>query len=290
MTPDTQSFLAWEKASRDTIDVKKIYIDIAESLTAGVLLSQIVYWHLPNKDGSSKLTVIQEKQQWLVKKREEWWDECRITSREADTAISHLVKKGILIKKIYKFGVGNPTTHLRINWPVLIELIDKKLNPQKYSKKDFEVTPNVNSKSHLAEVPQIYNKETTLEQDREQEQSANAGTTQKNAEEKIFISSDLEGSDLKKGTLRIPQAKWDAYVKQYGVARVNRCATELSNYIVKTGTKYKSHYLALNSFIKNSIEKEHIQKSKDEKDKKVDWKNPDGIGTTKFRPKSVDED
>ena len=36
-------FLAWEKASRDSIDFKKIYVDVAGDLIAGLLLSQIIY-------------------------------------------------------------------------------------------------------------------------------------------------------------------------------------------------------------------------------------------------------
>lgn len=123
--------------------------------------------------------------------------------------------------------------------------------------------------------------------DIEQEQCANAGTTPPPTEEKSFHSPDLEQDDIKRGTIKMPLAKWDAYVAQHGEALVKRCATELSNYIVKTGKKYKSHYLALNNFIKNAIEKEQIQKAKDEKDKKVDWKNPAGIGNTKFRPEEI---
>ena len=47
-----QEFIAWEQVSRDTIDVKRCYVDIAGDLVAGILLSQIVYWHLPDKDGN----------------------------------------------------------------------------------------------------------------------------------------------------------------------------------------------------------------------------------------------
>jgi len=42
-------FLSWELTTRDTIDFKKIYVDIAGDLIAGLLLSQIIYWHLPSK-------------------------------------------------------------------------------------------------------------------------------------------------------------------------------------------------------------------------------------------------
>lgn len=267
MTPNIQSFIAWEKASRDTIDVKKVYIDIAGSLAAGVLLSQIVYWHLPNRDGSSKLVVLQENELWLVKQREDWWEECRLTENEYDYAIKLLVKSGVIIKKIFKSisHKGSTITHLRLDWDKLEKKVRELLNPMENSKKDSRIPDFPNHDSENQPCLLIYNKETTLEQEIEQEQSASAGTTP-HTKEKIFVSSDLDGNDLQKGTLRMPQEKWDAYVKQHGEARVNRCATELSNYIVKTGTKYKSHYLALASFIKNSIEKEKSKPSNAKKD------------------------
>ena len=44
-----EDFLKWEETDYDSIKVKRIYIDIAEDLVAGLLLSQIIYWHLPSK-------------------------------------------------------------------------------------------------------------------------------------------------------------------------------------------------------------------------------------------------
>lgn len=135
--------------------------------------------------------------------------------------------------------------------------IRKAILPQPVKKgKSQQQCHECHTTSDISDTHPIYTKSKVYNKDIEQEQCASASTTRPPTEEKIFVSSDLDGNDLKKGTLKIPQAKWDAYVKQHGAARVNRCATELSNYIVKTGMKYKSHYLALNSFIKNSIEKE----------------------------------
>jgi len=117
-----QEFLAWEQMSRDTIDVKKVYIDIAEDLVAGVLLSQIIYWYLPDQEGKTKLRVERDGQLWLVKGREDWWEECRISPKQFDRAIAILQKKGLVEKKIFKFN-GNPTTHIRLNFDVLIQYL-----------------------------------------------------------------------------------------------------------------------------------------------------------------------
>jgi hypothetical protein len=123
---DIHSFFAWEQATRDTIDVKKIYIDLVDDLIAGILLSQIVFWFLPTDDGKSKLRVEKDGEYWLAKGREDWWDECRIKPRQSDEALKKLVELGIIEKRLYKFN-GTPTTHLRIVWETFLKLLNEKL-------------------------------------------------------------------------------------------------------------------------------------------------------------------
>ncbi|MED1790637.1 hypothetical protein P4V47_24755 [Brevibacillus laterosporus] len=126
MTFDLNNFLAWEQATRDCIDVKKIYVDMADDLVAGVLLSQIVYWFLPNKEGKTKLRVKKDDVLWLAKGRDEWWNECRIKPRQFDTSFKKLEDKKLVEKKTFKFN-GDPTIHIRILWdnflPRLQELL-----------------------------------------------------------------------------------------------------------------------------------------------------------------------
>jgi len=119
-------FLAWEKASKDTIDFKKVYVDVAEDLIAGLLLSQIIYWHLPSKDGRSKLRVYKNDKLWLAKQRSDWWDEIRITSRQYDRAIGKLEKKGIVEVWNTMFNAKN-TPHIHLNSDRLLELMNKQI-------------------------------------------------------------------------------------------------------------------------------------------------------------------
>lgn len=108
-------FLLWEAASRDTIDFKKIYVDMAGDLVAGLMLSQIVYWYLPSsKDGRSKLRVCKDSYYWIAKARADWWDEIRISVSQADRALTILEDRGIIVTHIYKFS-GAPTKHVRVN-------------------------------------------------------------------------------------------------------------------------------------------------------------------------------
>lgn len=95
-------FLHWEFDSRDTIDVKRKYVDITGDLVAGVLLSQLVYWYLPSKSGGRPRVqdtpegVLYDGKWWLVKKREDWWDECRITPKQFDRVSEILEQKGYI--------------------------------------------------------------------------------------------------------------------------------------------------------------------------------------------------
>lgn len=121
---EVMKFLYWEKSSRDTIDFKKSYVDMSEDLIAGLLLSQIVYWHLPsNETGKTKLRVRKEGHLWIAKGRDDWWSEIRITGRQFDRASGLLVKKGLVEKKRFKFN-GSPMIHIRLIWENFLPRLD----------------------------------------------------------------------------------------------------------------------------------------------------------------------
>ncbi len=109
-----REFLQWEAVSKDTIDFKKAYVDMAGGdLIAGLMLSQIVFWHLPDKRGGSKLRVERDGYQWIAKKRTDWYEECRISDQRARRALKLLTELNLIETKVYKFA-GVPTTHIRI--------------------------------------------------------------------------------------------------------------------------------------------------------------------------------
>lgn len=116
MTITFDDFLLLEAQTVDTIDVKRVYIDLAGGdLVAGVMLSQIIYWHLPKPSGATKLVVTKDKKRWLVKAHIDWWNECRISCRQAPRALA-LLQDGdrpLVETAIFKFN-GAPTTHIRL--------------------------------------------------------------------------------------------------------------------------------------------------------------------------------
>ena len=111
---DWQSFLRHEDTDDHRVDFKCVYVDMAGDLIAGLLLSQIVYWNLPSKNGSSKLRVQRQGHWWLAKKYKDWYDECRISERQARQAVTLLEEKGLITTAVFRFA-GSPTVHIRVN-------------------------------------------------------------------------------------------------------------------------------------------------------------------------------
>jgi len=122
MDDELREFLAWEKTCRGAVDFKPIYVDMADDLIAGLMLSQLVYWCLlPDKKGKSRLRVRRDGHMWAAKSRSEWWDEIRLTPKQADRAIRVLANRGLVVRKNSLFN-GKRTTHLRIDWLVFRDL------------------------------------------------------------------------------------------------------------------------------------------------------------------------
>lgn len=108
-----RDFLAWEQRSRDAIDVKRCYIDLAGDLAAGVLLSQIIWWWTRLPSGARRSELVEHSDGWwLPRERSAWWAECRLTPKQFDRAAADLESRG-LIEKSVRQHVGVPTVHVR---------------------------------------------------------------------------------------------------------------------------------------------------------------------------------
>lgn len=126
-------FIINEKASRDTIDVKRAYIMMAGDHAAGVLLSQIVFWHLPDSEGNpNKMRVEKNDEFWIAKKREDWWDEICMLPKQFDRAIKALEIRQLVKTEVFRFD-GSPTKHVRLNWEVFLPVYEAIINNDKPS-------------------------------------------------------------------------------------------------------------------------------------------------------------
>lgn len=109
-------WIASESQDHDAIKVKRLYVDINEgNWYDAALFSQIMYWHGNSREtGKRRLQIERDGFFWLAKRYDDWWRECRVTAETAKKAITRMVKRGLLIKKVWLFD-GKPTVHIRVN-------------------------------------------------------------------------------------------------------------------------------------------------------------------------------
>jgi hypothetical protein len=119
-------FLQEERARQDSIDFKRVYVDMTGDVLAGLMLSQIIYWHLSGKDGRPKLRVVKSGRPCLVKARGDWWDEIRLSPRQADRALGILKNRGIVITENHLF-MSRHMTHIFLQVPVFLNLYREAL-------------------------------------------------------------------------------------------------------------------------------------------------------------------
>lgn len=122
-----QKLAAMFAANKDDVSVPKIYIDMANDLEAAAVLDELMFWTLPKKGtGKTSLRVFRNGALWLAVRRKDWWDRKRLTERQADAAISKLVKQELIEKDVFLFD-GKPTVHLRLKMDNFIKLYSQKI-------------------------------------------------------------------------------------------------------------------------------------------------------------------
>lgn len=135
-----EQIIALELSDRKYVRAKKIYIDMAGDLIAGIVLSEVVYWHTPGKGGKQRLRIIEGKtDRWLACRRQGWWDRARITARQFDRALDKLVKVGLIIRDHFDYK-GQSTLHVRINWDTFEKLYNALLEVPAQRKRRIGIT------------------------------------------------------------------------------------------------------------------------------------------------------
>lgn len=109
----SQAFSEWKKDSDGLTLVRNAYVDMAGDLTAGVMLSRLVYWHSLSKEGKRRLKVQKNGKYWIVKGYSDWHEECRISKDQAKRAVKKLLSRGLIETQV-KLFYGAPTLHIRI--------------------------------------------------------------------------------------------------------------------------------------------------------------------------------
>lgn len=87
-----------------------------------ILLSQILFWNMPSREGQTKLRVKRDGELWLAKGYKDWEAELGINEHTARKSIGRLKTIGLIETRVMKFG-GNPTVHIRMNWDKLEAMV-----------------------------------------------------------------------------------------------------------------------------------------------------------------------
>lgn len=132
---EKEKFLQSEHNSRHGIFIDLTYVDMLDGdIISAYLLSQIVFWHLHDKDGNEKLKIESPKGSgiyWIVKTKKEWYEETRLKRSQYERARNVLIKNKLIIHKVSKSPLVkhnySPVEHIRLNWKTFLDERDKVL-------------------------------------------------------------------------------------------------------------------------------------------------------------------
>ncbi len=90
---------------------------------AALLLSQLLWWHQPGKDGRPKVSYERNGSTWLLRP-DDGWQDCRLTQKQVRRIRSVLAGKGLIEHKRFKLN-GAPTSA----WRPLFDAIQEAIRP-----------------------------------------------------------------------------------------------------------------------------------------------------------------
>ena len=123
---DLNEFLQLKAMEQQRVNFEMTYVDMTGDLISGLLLSQIVYWFTPDKNGKSKIRVTYKGRKALAKARNDWFNEIRINEKQYDKAIKILQDLKI-VTVINSMFNSKRTPFIMLNDDVFLEMYRSKL-------------------------------------------------------------------------------------------------------------------------------------------------------------------
>lgn len=113
----------WEHESKlPSVNFKVEYVGITGDIVTALILSQIVYWFRPGKNGKPKLSVEREGKWWLAKSHKDWEQECGVSRKQLARALGILEEKGLIVVELHRFN-GSPTSHVGLKVDALLSVL-----------------------------------------------------------------------------------------------------------------------------------------------------------------------
>mgnify|MGYP001616136034 CR=1 FL=1 len=103
-------------ATNRTVAFRPALVDIVGDVVTGLVLSQLLYW-------TPRATVRLDGKLWVVKAASAWWEECRVTTKQARRSVDLMVDMGLVERRVEQWN-GAPTTHMRI----IPEVMERKIS------------------------------------------------------------------------------------------------------------------------------------------------------------------
>ena len=128
MSEFSKAYLAAKSEEQNKVMLYLDHVDINDGyLHDAVLFSQIMYWHLPNKNNMSKMRVLYEGEYWIAKHHDDWYSECRIKAPMVRKALKRIEKRNLIYYTVSGFA-GKKSPLVRINWAGFQKAIEKQLS------------------------------------------------------------------------------------------------------------------------------------------------------------------
>lgn len=95
-------------SERSHYDNRGVFIELwvldilDDDYPAALLLSQLLWWHQPAKDGAPRARYERDGQLWLLRSDDEWHGECRLTVRQVRRIRTMLTKAGLVEGRRFK--------------------------------------------------------------------------------------------------------------------------------------------------------------------------------------------
>lgn len=124
MSATLTDFLVWREKTRGTVALRLAYVDMLDGdHVAALVLAQILYWCLPDKDGKTKLRVLRKDRLWLVKDYHDFWKETRVSEKTLYRKLHLLEEKGLIDVEVHKFR-RKRARHIAVNEQAVVDSWD----------------------------------------------------------------------------------------------------------------------------------------------------------------------
>ena len=121
-------FCIMEQLTHDSIDLKKAYIDMAGgNILAGLFISQVVFWELPNRSGADKKTIKMNGKLWIIKTSQQWYEETRLKEKQLLRCVEFWKEKKVIYVEVHHF-IGKKSRYICLNKNKFIGLLVNSIN------------------------------------------------------------------------------------------------------------------------------------------------------------------